>query len=195
MDTGCSDDSLRRLARGHGGCVVQIEAAVSVGGCHGECTTRSSRSPARRAARHAAWQGEGVHECAWFRRRPAASLPDQPPSYTLESGRKAFRHPESRKRRGKAILKTPPHPTPRSTTRRTAGRGSARTRLVPQAPGCKPLRSSRFRGGPADAWVPRRMHNAPDAPRRGPPHAARHGTPHGTTRGRGLTAWVSRCAV
>ena len=28
-----------------------------------------------------------------------------------------------------------------------------------------------------------------------PPHAARHGTPHDMAQGRGLTAWVSCCAV
>ena len=55
---------------------------------------------------------------------------------------------------------------------------------------CSPIDAAGFRGGPADASVPRRMHNAP---RRGPPHAARHGTPHGTTH-KELDAFF-RCCV
>jgi hypothetical protein len=45
---------------------------------------------------------------ALYRASKAARLRNQPPSITLESGRKAFRHPESRKQREKTILKTPP---------------------------------------------------------------------------------------
>ena len=125
-------------------------------------------------AQASAQRGEGVHECAWFRRRPAASLCDQPPSYTLESGRKVFRHPESRKRRGKTILKTRLNAEAWGGGHKPLHRRSSPVGTADAS--CSPTDAVGSVGGCVDGECT--THSTP--PAGVPPHAARHGTPHGT---------------